>query len=308
MKIWLVDKSSKEMVSAQAFFFFSHDELRYIFRDSTRTYLDPTEVERIERNSHFVAFRQSMKSEDHRMQPTEVIRRKSQDCLVDFFQSESVYAAIPNLDVISLPRGGVSLATSALGWIQVRLILPFQLVFVPLYNLLNYSSRSLGQFGIPPETIKDSIRLGLDVPSIYIVPIERFCRETGATLGINVAEVEFPAYYNFFLRKRQCTLIVHSDEAEDSIRRVFGETLLGPAQFRREESPITFEEEDFSPDFDRDAIPNFQKELQHFRTMPDGKELTIETLLNFVHFERRYLSAGHGQSPKSESKASINLG
>ncbi len=42
---------------------------------------------------------------------------------------------------------------------------------------------------------------------------------------------------------------------------------------------------DFSPDFPREAIPNFQKELMHFRMMPDGKELVLETLLEFRHFE-----------------------
>jgi hypothetical protein len=140
------------------------------------------------------------------------------------------------------------------------------------------------------------MRQGLDVPSIYIVPIERFCRDTGTTLGINVAEIEFPAYYNFFLRKRRCTLVVHSDEAEESIRRVFGETLLGPEQFRQSKNPVLFEEEDFSPDFDPDAIPNFHKELQHFRTMPDGNELTIETLLNFVHFTGRKLNYEHDKT------------
>lgn len=46
--------------------------------------------------------------------------RQSQDCLLDFFQRELFYSEIKDLDVISLPRGGVSLATSALGWIQVR--------------------------------------------------------------------------------------------------------------------------------------------------------------------------------------------
>jgi len=42
---------------------------------------------------------------------------------------------------------------------------------------------------------------------------------------------------------------------------------------------------DFAPDFPTEAIPNFQKELQHFRIMPNGKELVLETLLKFCHFE-----------------------
>ena len=42
---------------------------------------------------------------------------------------------------------------------------------------------------------------------------------------------------------------------------------------------------DFAPDFPREAIPNFHKELQHFRMMANGKELVLETLLKFCHFE-----------------------
>jgi hypothetical protein len=166
-------------------------------------------------------------------------------------------------------------------------------VFLWLTPFLHYPLLfRLVQFGIPPETIKDSMRLGIPVPQVYIVPTERFCREMGPALGVNLAEFEFPAYFNFFVYKKRCTLIVDSEDAEENIRRVFSETLLGPAQFRRAENPIAYEEEDFAPDFPREAIPNFQKEFKHFRIMPDGKELVIETLLNFCHFESR--GGGHG--------------
>lgn len=135
------------------------------------------------------------------------------------------------------------------------------------------------------------MNLGIPVPQVYIVPVDRFCREMGPALGVNLAEFEFPAYFNFFVYNKRCTLVVDSEDAEENIRRVFSETLLGPIQFRREENPIAYQREDFSPHFSRDAIPNFQKELKHFRIMPDGKELVIETLLNFNHFEMK--SDGH---------------
>ena len=73
------------------------------------------------------------------------------------------YASVPLLDVTKLPRGGISIQTQAVGAVQ---------------------------FGIPPETIKDSMRLGLEVPRVFIVPVERFCREIGPALGINLAEFE----------------------------------------------------------------------------------------------------------------------
>lgn len=128
------------------------------------------------------------------------------------------------------------------------------------------------------------MQLGIPVPQVYIVPAERFCREMGPALGVNLAEFEFPAYFNFFINKNRCTLVVDSQEAEDNICRVFSETLLGPAQFRRANNPIAYDEEDFSPEFPEDAKPNLQKELEYFRIMPDGSELVLETLLNFCQF------------------------
>lgn len=31
------------------------------------------------------------------------------------------------------------------------------------------------------------MQLGMDVPRVYIVPVERFCREQGPSLGVNLA-------------------------------------------------------------------------------------------------------------------------
>lgn len=137
------------------------------------------------------------------------------------------------------------------------------------------------------------MRLGLDVPQVYIVPVERFCREMGAALGVNLAEFEFPAYFNFFMNKKRCTLLVDSNDAERNIRRVFSETLLGPTQFRRSENPIPYEDEDFAPNFPVDRRPDFIKELKYFRTNPDGSELNLETLLKFCHFEKPGESGVH---------------
>jgi len=141
------------------------------------------------------------------------------------------------------------------------------------------------QFGIPPETIKDSMVLGIPVPQIYIVPAERFCREMGPALGVNLAEFEFPGYFNFFVRQKTCTLVVDSQDAEDNICRVFEETLLGPKIFRRKVDPISYDEQDFAKDFPKEKIPNFEKELGHFRDF-GGKDLSVEMLLKFCHFRQ----------------------
>lgn len=178
------------------------------------------------------------------------------------------YASVPLLEVDRLPRGGISIETQAVGRVQ---------------------------FGIPPETIKDSMILGLGVPSVYIVPIERFCREMGPALGINLAEFEFPAYFNYFVRQKRCTLVVDSTEAEQDIRAVFGETLLGPGQFRNRRTPTPNVDEDFDPQFPEKARPNFYKEFYHFRTSEEStnfQELTIDVLIDFCHFEGSQLGLG----------------
>ena len=45
--------------------------------------------------------------------------------------------------------------------------------------------------------------MGLEVPRYYIVPFKRF----DSRYGVNLAEFEFPAYFNFFVRKTYVTLI-----------------------------------------------------------------------------------------------------
>eukprot|EP00518_Triparma_eleuthera_P022298 CAMPEP_0197549652 /NCGR_PEP_ID=MMETSP1320-20131121/3502_1 /TAXON_ID=91990 /ORGANISM="Bolidomonas sp., Strain RCC2347" /LENGTH=170 /DNA_ID=CAMNT_0043109913 /DNA_START=146 /DNA_END=655 /DNA_ORIENTATION=+ len=79
------------------------------------------------------------------------------------------------------------------------------------------------QFGIPPETIKDSMKLGLSVPTYFVILGEMFDRQA----GVNMAEFEFPAYFNFFCLKKRVTLICMPD-LEARVRAIFNETLLGP--------------------------------------------------------------------------------
>jgi hypothetical protein len=102
-------------------------------------------------------------------------------------------------DVIKLPRGGLVIQTKALGNIQ---------------------------FGMPPETVKDHLNLGIDIPAYYIVPQKMFDKG----FGLSVAEFEFPAYFNFFVKRTRITLIC-TKESEMAVRAIFQETLLGPRNF-----------------------------------------------------------------------------
>ncbi|KAL4474591.1 hypothetical protein ABPG73_016094 [Tetrahymena malaccensis] len=131
------------------------------------------------------------------------------------------------------------------------------------------------QFGIPPETVKDSLNLGQEVPTFYIIPSKRFDKKN----GVNVAEFEFPAYFNFFVKKRKCTLIC-TQEAERAVRTVFQETLLGPVSFEHIE-------EDYYYSYPKDGIPDFNKELKVFAKNPmnPSEALKVDTLISFVIFD-----------------------
>jgi len=69
---------------------------------------------------------------------------------------------------------------------------------------------------MPPETIKDCFLQGVPIPSIYIIPTERFDKRH----YVNVAEFEFPAYFNFFVTKKKIKLIC-TKTAEAALRIVF---------------------------------------------------------------------------------------
>ena len=63
------------------------------------------------------------------------------------------------------------------------------------------------QVGVPPDTIKDSMSLGLPVPTNFVLPTEFFDFNSGLT----TAELEFPAYFNYFVLKKRVTIIKPKD-------------------------------------------------------------------------------------------------
>jgi hypothetical protein len=69
------------------------------------------------------------------------------------------------------------------------------LVFLPRGGILISTSAGNIQLGIPPETIKDTMKLEGGVPGTFIIPQSMF----DLHCGIAPAEMEFPVYYNFNL-------------------------------------------------------------------------------------------------------------
>ncbi|MBF0407335.1 MAG: cAMP/cGMP-dependent 3',5'-cyclic-AMP/GMP phosphodiesterase [Candidatus Riflebacteria bacterium] len=103
------------------------------------------------------------------------------------------------IEVFQLPRGGTLIKT-------------------PEGNL---------QVGATPETIKDTLSLIGEVPETIILPNRLFSSER----GVSLADVEFPAYYNFFVKKRPLRIIGQPHQLE-TILNVLHEALFGPREYQ----------------------------------------------------------------------------
>lgn len=131
------------------------------------------------------------------------------------------------------------------------------------------------QIGVPPETIKDHMSMGSTIPTYYVVPQQRF----DARKFINLAEVEFPTFFNFFVLKKRVKLIVTSG-GERCVRTFFREALLGP---EGDLNVAATEYGDSVPPSDR---PDLRKELDWFSRdfANPGKHMEVNTLVDFVRF------------------------
>ena len=81
------------------------------------------------------------------------------------------------------------------------------------------------QFGSPPETIKDTMELPNSVPQVFVLPRALFDWRK----GINLADLEFPIYYNFFIRKRKTRIVCTQSQAGRLIRAL-QEAVFGPSE------------------------------------------------------------------------------
>lgn len=178
---------------------------------------------------------------------------------------EGLHVEVSKFDaaVVALPRGGV---------------------------LVNYGKGTI-QFGLPPETIKDSLMWGLNVPTTFVIlGEEMFDRQ----LGINIAEFEFPAYFNFFVFNKRVTLIT-TQNVENRVRRIFQETLLGP-------KPKSYDlSQDFASDLPGGDLnknnqathwPNFT--LEGLALDKQRETITVDALLNFENIDKRYSAFNGG--------------
>lgn len=157
------------------------------------------------------------------------------------------------------------------------------LVWLPRGGVLILTSGGPVQFGVPSETIKDTIKRKDGVPCTYIIPQFMFDQ----TRGVALADVEFPIYYNFFLKKRKTNIVCTKRQREGIVKAV-SEALFGP-----EEIDITDEyfEGENTPGF-----PDLRAEMNHFRSQSASArgKLDLDDLIAFHIFdEKRRASVGN---------------
>lgn len=130
------------------------------------------------------------------------------------------------------------------------------------------------QFGIPPETIKDTMKLKGGVPGTYIVPQFMF----SLSRGIALAEMEFPIYYNFFFRKAK-TRIICNENQQKRIEAVISEALFGPVSL-----DIIHE---FAQGENTPGFPDLRAEMGSFRKTPMTSKgfLELDDLIKFCVFD-----------------------
>lgn len=79
------------------------------------------------------------------------------------------------------------------------------------------------QIGSYPETIKDTMKSEGGVPNLYLLPDDLF----DTYLGVSNNELEFPVYFNFFIKGQPCRFICHKHQVRPMVR-VLREAVFGP--------------------------------------------------------------------------------
>lgn len=122
------------------------------------------------------------------------------------------------------------------------------------------------QIGAPPETIKDTMLLPGSVPQVYVLPRRMFDWKK----GINLSDLEFPIYYNFFFRHRQTT-IIGTPAQIGRLAAALREAVFGP---RERDLHLAEDYGGVTAD-----LPDLQREMDHFRGSIRFRDLVSVGLL-----------------------------
>lgn len=155
---------------------------------------------------------------------------------------------------------------------EPQLLTPYPL---PRGGTLLLTSIGTIQFGIPPETIKDTLPLPCEVPKILIIGDQFF----SYSRGITFADVEFPIFFNFFIRRQQC-IIICTPSQKARVKAFMQESMFGPES-------IHLDDDVQGRAADYDWCPDLKKEMDYFSQNPfkPGQLLEYDDFVEFKTFE-----------------------
>lgn len=130
------------------------------------------------------------------------------------------------------------------------------------------------QFGAPPETIKCTLTSEEGVPEVFVLPRPMFSWNK----GINVADMEFPIYYHFFIRRHRPLVCGTLGQAR-SLAVALQESVFGPRNFDLRNDTIDIGDDVF--------VPDIRPELSFFRG-----DLDLKSLFRFRPFQDGVLTIG----------------
>ena len=125
------------------------------------------------------------------------------------------------------------------------------------------------QLGCYPETIKDTMNLKCGVPDVFLLTEELFDMD----LGISLAELEFPVYYNYYVLGKKTKFVCRPRQLK-TILRLLREAVFGPSSYRLER-----EFEEGAPDLDRECR-YFKVDPEHPRGRLHLKDLVDPILFS----------------------------
>lgn len=148
---------------------------------------------------------------------------------------------------------------------------------LPRGGVVVQTSKGPIQFGAPPETIKDTMTSPEGVANVFVLTREFFSYER----GISFAELEFPIYYNFFLRKKKCR-VVCTPTQKDRLERFMQESLFGPKEIDLRGEIRGYADQN-------PWYPTLREEMSHFRRHPfdPSRPMELDDLVDYYIFDSK---------------------
>lgn len=111
------------------------------------------------------------------------------------------------------------------------------------------------QLGSYPETIKDTMKFERGVPQLFLLPDDLF----DTFQGVSNSDLEFPVYFNYFIKQGICRFICHRQQLRPVVR-VLREAVSGPFKL--------YLEEEYPEGRDTPGFPNMREEIRFYKKAP----------------------------------------